>query len=179
MCAKELSSTFSVKGRLKAQLAFRKEGLNAPLVLLNVIESGYVLPLMSEPTILWYKPVVRNTECRICGPVYCRTFFDPKSGYHHVDITQNHQRYLGFSWKDRFFVFTILPFGLCSACYIFNKLMCLLVCYWRSQGLRAVVYLDNGLRAENGKQPACAASQLVFQTLELTGFAVHPVKSVQ
>ena len=54
-----------------------------------------------------------------------------------------------------------------------------LVHYWRSHGLKAVVYLENGLCAENGKQPACAASQLVFQTIEQAGFAVHPVKSVQ
>ena len=41
------------------------------------------------------------------------------------------------------------------------------------------MYIDDGLCAENGKQPACAASQLVFQTLEQAGFAVHPVKSVR
>ena len=53
--------------------------------------------------------------------------FDLKSGYHHVDVYEPHQRYLGFSWelegKLGFFVFTVLPFGLSSACYAFTKLL--------------------------------------------------------
>ena len=44
--------------------------------------------------------------------------FDLKSGYHHVDIAKEHWKYLGFSWESRFYVFTVLPFGLSSACYI-------------------------------------------------------------
>ena len=58
----------------------------------------------------------------------------------------------------------------------FTKLMCLFRRYWRSQVLRAVVHIDHGLCAENGKQPARAASQLVLQTLEQAEFAVHLVK---
>ena len=51
--------------------------------------------------------------------------FDLKSGYHHVDIYEPHQRYLGFAWEVKgivtFFVFTVLPFGLSSACYAFTN----------------------------------------------------------
>ena len=28
--------------------------------------------------------------------------FDLKSGYHHVDIVEHHQKFLGFRWKSRF-----------------------------------------------------------------------------
>ena len=31
--------------------------------------------------------------------------FDLKSGYHHVEITDVHYKYLGFAWNDKFFVF--------------------------------------------------------------------------
>ena len=41
--------------------------------------------------------------------------FDLKSGYHHVDIVEHHQKFLGFRWKAGFYVFTVLPFGLCTA----------------------------------------------------------------
>ena len=55
--------------------------------------------------------------------------FDLKSGYHHVDINPAHQKYFGFEWDfevegknlTRFFVFTVLPFGLTSASYVFSK----------------------------------------------------------
>ena len=45
--------------------------------------------------------------------------FDPKSEYHHVDIFDKHQIYLGFSWEINqqmhYFVFTVFPFGLSTA----------------------------------------------------------------
>ena len=40
----------SVKGRLRDKLAYRRDVLHASLSVLRVIESGYVLPLLSEPT---------------------------------------------------------------------------------------------------------------------------------
>ena len=53
--------------------------------------------------------------------------WDLKSGYHHVDICLDHQKYLGFAWPFsgvvRYFTFAVLPFGLSSACFCFTKLM--------------------------------------------------------
>ena len=60
--------------------------------------------------------------------------FDLKSGYHHVDIHEDFQTYLGFSWGEgasrRFYVFRVLPFGLASACYVFTKLLRPLIKHW-------------------------------------------------
>ena len=55
--------------------------------------------------------------------------FDLKSGCHHIDIAQEHQTFLGFSWqapdtiKVIFYVFTALPFGLSSAPYVSTKVL--------------------------------------------------------
>ena len=50
---------------------------------------------------------------------------DLKSGYHHVDIYQQHWKYLGFAWgvgsNLNYHVFGVLPFGLATACYLFTK----------------------------------------------------------
>lgn len=52
---------------------------------------------------------------------------DLKFGYHHIEIFEGHQAYLGFLWRHtrsnclKFFVFTVLPFGLASAPHIFTK----------------------------------------------------------
>ena len=52
--------------------------------------------------------------------------FDLKSGYHRIHIYPNHHTFLGFAWKVsgdakiRYFVFTVLPFRLASAPYIFT-----------------------------------------------------------
>ena len=84
------------------------------------------------------------------------TKFGLKSGYHHLDVFPDHQRFLGFSWvmsdgEPSFFMFTVLPFGLSSARYIFTKLLRPLVKHWRSQGIHTVVYLDDGFDVESTK----------------------------
>ena len=104
--------------------------------------------------------------------------FDLKSGYHHVDIAEVHQKYLGFSWGDKFYVFTVLPFGLSTACYIFTKILCPLVCYWCELGIKIIVYLDDGIGAATGCQRSLDASRIVSQTLENAGFVVNSDKSV-
>ena len=76
--------------------------------------------------------------------------FDLKSGYHHIDIAHEHQTFLGFSWRSSdsvnevFYVFTVLPFGLSSAPYVFTKVLKPLEKYWRIQGLRMAIFLDDG-----------------------------------
>ena len=56
---------------------------------------------------------------------------DLKSGYHHLDILEGHQKYLGFSWcisgMQRYFVFTVLVFGLATAPFIFTKVVKVLI----------------------------------------------------
>ena len=75
--------------------------------------------------------------------------FDLKSGYHHIEISPDDQKYLGFSWKIqsqiRYFEFTVLPFGLSSAPLLFTKMLKPLVTHWRSAGIRIALYLDHGL----------------------------------
>ena len=76
--------------------------------------------------------------------------FDLKSGYHHIDIAHEHQTFLGFSWRSSdsvnevFYVFTVLPFGLSSAPYVFTKVLKPLEKYWRIQGLCIAIFLDDG-----------------------------------
>ena len=47
--------------------------------------------------------------------------FDLKPGYHHINIFQEYQTFLGISWIfnniKRYFAFTVLPFGLKSSAY--------------------------------------------------------------
>ena len=88
--------------------------------------------------------------------------FDLKSGYHHVDIYPEHQWYLGFRWDikgaPQFYVFTVLPFGLSTACYIFTKLLRPLIKHWRGKDNKAIIYLDNGIVAVKGKEKALEMS---------------------
>ena len=103
------------------------------------------------------------------------TKFDLKSGYHHLDVFPDHQRFLGFSWvmsngEPSFFMFTVLPFGLSSAPYIFTKLLRPLVKHWRSQGIHTVVYLDDGFDVEPTMSFSEISSNIIRSDLALAGF---------
>ena len=78
--------------------------------------------------------------------------FDLKSGYHHIDICKDQWEYLGFSWKGkdgrkRYYMFVVLPFGLCTAGYIFTKVCRVSIKYWRKHGNKIVMYIDDGIGA--------------------------------
>ena len=103
--------------------------------------------------------------------------FDLKSGYHHVEIARHHQKFLGFEWKGQNYVFVVLPFGLSAAPYLFTKLMRPLVRFWRARGLKAIMYLDDGICSVEGKKEADLASQFVQDTLNKAGLVVNDKKS--
>ena len=72
--------------------------------------------------------------------------FDRTSAYHHIDICDEHTKFLSFKWPSakgvmKFYEFKVLPFGLTSAPYVFTKVMRQLVKYWRGSGHLTLVYL--------------------------------------
>lgn len=109
--------------------------------------------------------------------------FDLKSGYHHVDIFPEHRQYLSFSWTfssgiTRYFQFSVLPFGISSAPYLFTKLLKPLVKKWRSEGKSIVVFLDDGLGAALNYIKAKISSLSVHADLLKSGFVPNEEKSL-
>lgn len=76
--------------------------------------------------------------------------FDFKSGYHHVEISREHQTCLVFSWKvtdsgdEIIYAFTFFSFGLSTTLYVFTKLVKPLGKPWRLQGICVAIFLANG-----------------------------------
>ena len=46
-----------------------------------------------------------------------------------------------------YFVFKVLPFGLSSTCYLFTRMFRPFVYRWRSFGIMALLYIDDGIFA--------------------------------
>ncbi|VDI40756.1 Hypothetical predicted protein [Mytilus galloprovincialis] len=90
---------------------------------------------------------------------------------HNSDIFK---KYLGFSWKlggvTKFFVFTVLPFGLKSSGYIFTKVVRPLVKHWRKKGIKVVVYLDDGFGLADNENTCKMHSDLIKSDLIASGF---------
>lgn len=110
--------------------------------------------------------------------------FDLKSGYHHIEIHPDYQRFLGFAWKFegdrsfRYFVFTVLPFGLSTAPHIFTKVLKPLEKHWRIQGINMALFLDDGIILEENECTCKSVSDKIKGDLTRAGLVTNETKSI-
>ena len=101
--------------------------------------------------------------------------FDLKAGYHHVDIVARHQPYLGFAFTDhrgveRFFMFTVMPFGLAPAGFVFTKLLRVLIKIWRANAIKIVTFFYDGIASVYSLQEGILHSSFVKADLLACGY---------
>jgi hypothetical protein len=101
---------------------------------------------------------------------------DLESAYYHVDVAEADQTFLGFRIDGVYYVFSVLPFGLRDACFIFTKIMSVPVRHLRKQGLRVLPYLDDFLFALRRACPDTA--NMIVNLLQSLGFIINFDKSV-
>ena len=112
----------------------------------------------------------------LCSPGdFCFTV-DLKSGYHHIDMFEEHWQYLGFDWRGYYYVFTQLPFGLAPACYVFTKVMRQLVKSWRERGIRLIPYIDDFFFACKDSVEFARVQAAVLADLAAAGLVVSKEK---
>ena len=108
--------------------------------------------------------------------------FDMKSGYHHVDIFEEHQTFLGFCWEikgiKKYFVYKVCPFGLGPAPMLFTKLFRPLVRRWRERGIHCVLYLDDGIFVARTSEICQCISVFIQRDLHEAGVVTSPAKCV-
>ncbi|KAL5013264.1 hypothetical protein ScPMuIL_007534 [Solemya velum] len=102
--------------------------------------------------------------------------YDLKSAYHHITIAEIHRTFLGFAYDfqgiTRFFVFTVLPFGISTAGYIFSKLLREVIKYFRTNGTRVIMFLDDGLGGDSNFVSSLQTSTEVRHLLNKLGFLI-------
>ena len=103
--------------------------------------------------------------------------FDLKSAYHHINMFPAHREYLGFYWDSKYYTFNVLPFGLSTAAFVFTKVLRHLVLHWRSQGIRVILYLDDGIAVADTLDEASKFSSQIKQDLLDFGFLIAEEKS--
>ena len=88
--------------------------------------------------------------------------FDLKSAYHHISLFPSHMTYCGFSWTEngmtKYYMFCVLQFGLSVSGFIFSKVIRVVIGYWRAQGLRVAMFLDDGIGGDKSYDEAFQAS---------------------
>jgi len=97
--------------------------------------------------------------------------------YHYVDIIHK------VTWKfsrgkkaDRiFYKFTVLPFGLAIACYVFIKVLSSLVKQWKGMAMKVIV--DDGICSAKSSQGALHAKSILLDDLDQAGLVLYVPKS--
>lgn len=104
--------------------------------------------------------------------------FDLKSGYHHIDVCPQQHTFLGFEWRGKYYTYTVLPFGLSTAPFIFSKCLREMVKYWRKNSIKIVLYLDDGLGMSSDLENCKYVSKFVRDSLISAGFLINEGKSI-
>ena len=166
----------------------RVEELSSPPVILNpltvsVQTSGKKRPILDlrHINLHVFKQKFKCEGLHTIRDVFSKHYFvfsfDLKSGYDHVDIFPEHRAFLVFSWDfgtgvARYFQFTVLPFGLSSAPFIFTKLLKPLETLWRSHGIPVAIFFDDGVGAGQWVEAANHNSSVVRSDLARAGFQI-------
>ena len=87
---------------------------------------------------------------------------DLKDAYFSVPISKEQRKFLCFQFRDRFYQFNCLPFGLASAPWVFTKTLKPIAALGRELGIRMIVYIDDILlMAETKEKARDQASSLI------------------
>ncbi|KIH57944.1 hypothetical protein ANCDUO_11859, partial [Ancylostoma duodenale] len=74
-----------------------------------------------------------------------------------------------FSWRERFYVFEVLPFGFTSAPFIFTKVFKPLLARWRKWEINMCLYLDDGLVCRKSGHEVSRAIEAIKEDLNREG----------
>lgn len=103
---------------------------------------------------------------------------DLTDAYYMMSVKKSHRKYLRIYFLGKFYEFVCLPFGLCSAPYVFTKIMKPVILYLRFKlGLLSVVYLDDFLLLDKSYNRCLKNLQKTVFILESLGFLINKEKS--
>lgn len=120
-----------------------------------------------------FKMEDRKTATRLMHERCFMACLDLKDAYFLVPVHQEHRKYLRFSFNGNLYEFTCLPFGLCTAPFVFTKLTKPVVHKLRSQGHISVIYLDDLLLIGRSQEECIANIQETRSLLESLGFILN------
>uniref|UniRef100_A0A1X7TWZ5 Reverse transcriptase domain-containing protein n=1 Tax=Amphimedon queenslandica TaxID=400682 RepID=A0A1X7TWZ5_AMPQE len=103
---------------------------------------------------------------------------DLKDAYFSILISKKHRKYLCFEFRDRFYQFNCLPFGLASAPWVFTKTLKPIAALGRELGIRLIVYIDDILLVAETKEKARDQASGLIYLLQCLGFTVNVEKTV-
>lgn len=118
-----------------------------------------------------------RTVLKILDENHYMTTLDLKDAYFLISINESDRKMLRFQWKDIFYEFNVLPFGICTAPYVFTKLLKPVVQNLRLLSLSSVVYLDDFLCLGSSYESCLNNIKTTGSLLSSLGFIINTKKS--
>ena len=103
---------------------------------------------------------------------------DLTSAYHHVEIREEDQQYMGFCWRGKYYVFCCLPFGGSYSPSAFTQLSKQLSLFLRSKGVILLHYLDDYLFVTRTLRGCGRLIKFVVNVFRSAGFLINFDKSI-
>lgn len=85
----------------------------------------------------------KKTAMRLMRKDSFMASIDLRDSYLFIPVEKSNGKYLRFSFRNKLYEFNCIPFGLCTAPFLFTKLMKPIAQQLRSRGLLSVFYLDD------------------------------------
>lgn len=118
-----------------------------------------------------------KTVVQLTFPNYFLASIDIEDAFYLIPIHEESRKFLRFKFKEKIYEFVCLPFGLCTAPYIFTKIMKVVAKHLRSLGFTSVIYLDDILCIESSANKCKENINETISVLEWLGFRINYKKS--
>ena len=102
---------------------------------------------------------------------------DISSAFSHLYLLPEHQKYVCFEWKGKFYEYQCLPQGATCSPRLFVRVTTPIMKYLRRRMVTIVIYIDDTLLVARSVGEMHANLQLTIQTLEKAGFILNYSKS--
>lgn len=102
---------------------------------------------------------------------------DLMDAYFFINICSLHRKFLRFNYNGTLYEFNCLPFGLCTAPYVFTKLLKPVMEYLRSRNMISVIYLDDYFCVGKTYYDCMKNVKQTCKILEEIGFMINRRKS--
>lgn len=146
----------------------KKNGKMRPIINLKKLNKFISTPHFKMEHLLTFLPFIQDMFL---------TSLDLKVAYFTFPIDPAYRRYLRFLWRGKIYEFQCLCFGLCSAPFIFTKVMKPVFSKLRKEGITSSFYVDDSLYGDRNRDSLVAKTQRAKDLLESLGFVVNSTKS--
>lgn len=119
-----------------------------------------------------------RTALKLLDENYFMSTIDIKDAYFLIAVNEGDRKRLRFRWRSQLYEFNVLPFGLCTAPFVFTKLLKPVLEYLRTSGFMSVNYLDDFLCLSGSYSECLLNVKTTCNFLQSLGFIINTKKSV-